>query len=80
MAVSAKTRKKTKTVVVGGKPKFPMPDKSHARLALRFVGSAKGMSPGQKRKVVSRAYKMLGTPTAKRRVKVTSAGRITRRK
>lgn len=59
--LSAKTRKKTATVVVNGKPKFPIPDKAHAKLALAMVNQAKPpLTPAQKQKVVAKAHKVLG--------------------
>lgn len=78
MAVySAKARKKHATVKGG---RFPIGDKAHARVALARINQAKGLSAGQKRAVVSKAYKVLGTPASKRRVKVSSSGRITKKK
>lgn len=78
--LKAAARKRSATVRVKGKAKFPIPDKAHARSALARLNQAKGLSAGQKRKVVSRAYKVLGTPPSKRRVKVSSTGRISRKK
>lgn len=80
--LKAKARARHATVRVKGKPKFPIPpgSKRHARSALARLKQAKGLSAGQKRKVVARAYKVLGTPPSKRRVRVTSSGRITKKK
>lgn len=78
--LKAAARKRSATVRVKGKAKFPMPDKSHARNALARLGQAKGLSAGQKRKVARRAYRILGTPKAKRTVKVSSSGRVSRKK
>lgn len=78
--LKAKARKRSATVRVKGKAKFPIPDKAHARNALARLNQAKGLTASQKRKVVSRAYKVLGTPPSKRRVKVTSSGRVSKRK
>jgi hypothetical protein len=78
--LKAAARKRSATVHVKGRPMFPIPDRSHARSALARLGQAKGLSAGQKRKVVSRAYKVLGIPPSKRKVKVTSSGRISRKK
>ncbi len=78
--LSSKARKRSATVRVKGKEKFPIPDKKHARSALARINQAKGLSAGQKRKVVSRAYKVLGTPPSKRKVKVTGSGRISKKK
>lgn len=59
--VTMATRKKTATVVVGGKPKFPIPDKGHARAALGRINQAKPpLTPAQKRKVEDKADRMLG--------------------
>ena len=76
----SRARKRSATVKVKGKAKFPIPDKKHARVALARLNQAKGLSPSQKRKVVSKAYRVLGTPKSKRRVKVTSTGRISKKK
>lgn len=73
-------RKRSATVKVKGKAKFPIPDKKHARNALARLNQAKGLSASQKRKVVKRAYRVLGTPKAKRRVKVSSSGRVSKKK
>jgi hypothetical protein len=76
----AKARKKYATVKTKGRARFPIGDKAHARAALARLGQAKGLSASQKRTIVSKAYKKLGTPPSKRRVKVSSSGRITKRK
>ena len=62
MAVlKAAARKASATVVVGGKPKFPIPDKGHARAALARLNQAKPpLSPAQKAAVVDRADAVLG--------------------
>jgi hypothetical protein len=73
VALSAKTRKRTATVRVNGEPKFPMPDKKHARLALQYLGRAKGLTAAQKQKVRARANKMLGK--TKRRSMGAARGR-----
>lgn len=78
--LKAAARKRSATVRVKGKAKFPIPDKKHARNALARINQAKGLSASQKRKVVSRAYRKLGTPPSKRTVRVSSSGRITKRK
>ena len=44
----------------GQKNRFPMPDKKHARLALRFLPRATNMPPGMAAKVRSRAQQILG--------------------
>ncbi len=61
MAVlKAKARKKHATVVVGGEPKFPIPDKAHAIAALSRLDQAKPpLTPAQKAKVRARANKFL---------------------
>lgn len=54
--LDAATRKKTATVVVNGKPKFPINDKSHAVQALREINSAKpSLTSSQKASVRRRA-------------------------
>jgi hypothetical protein len=78
--LKAAARKRSATVRVKGKAKFPIPTKAHARVALARLNQAKGLSASQKRKVVSRAYKKLGVPPSKRRVKVTASGRISKKK
>jgi len=62
MAVlNAKQRKRSATIVVGGKSKFPIPDKAHARAALARLNQAKPpLTPEQKARVRARAYHMLG--------------------
>jgi hypothetical protein len=77
--LSARSAKRSATVKVKGVRTVPMPDKSHARTALARVSQAKGLSKSQKQKVVSRAYKILGTPVSERHVKVTKAGRIAKK-
>lgn len=76
----AAARKRNATVKTKGRARFPIGDKAHARAALARLNQAKGLTAGQKRKVVSRAYKVLGTPPSKRRVKVSAAGRIVKKK
>jgi len=78
--LKGKARKRSATVKVKGKAKFPIPDKKHARNALARINQAKGLTASQKRKVVSRAYRKLGTPASKRKVRVTSSGRIAKKK
>jgi hypothetical protein len=62
MAVlNAKQRKRSATVVVDGVPKFPIPDKAHARAALARLNQAKPpLTSEQKAKVRARAYRVLG--------------------
>lgn len=62
MAVlNAKERKKSATVVVNGEPKFPIPDKAHARAALARLNQAKPpLTAEQKAKVKAKAYRVLG--------------------
>lgn len=66
MAVlNAKQRKRSATIVVNGEPKFPMPDKAHARNALARLNQAKPpLTPAQKAKVRARAHRILGTKKA----------------
>lgn len=66
MAVlKAKERKRSATIVVGGKPKFPMPDAAHARNALARLNQAKPpLTASQKAKVRARARRILGHKTA----------------
>lgn len=40
--------------------RFPIPDKAHARSALRLLGRAKGLSSGEKSRIRSRANAKLG--------------------
>lgn len=59
--IDMKEREASATVVVNGRPKFPMPDKAHARAALARVNQAKPpLTPAQKSKVENRAHRMLG--------------------
>lgn len=59
--LKAAARKRSATVVVGGKPKFPIPDKGHARAALGRLNQAKPpLTPAQKAKVVAKADRVLG--------------------
>src|SRR2546427_9080373 len=53
MAVlKAAARRASATVVVKGKPKFPIPDKAHARAALARIDQARPpLTPSQKAKV-----------------------------
>lgn len=56
--ISAAERKKTATVAGG---KFPIPDKAHAKAALRDIGLAKpALTSSQKATVESKADAMLG--------------------
>jgi hypothetical protein len=59
--LKAHARKASATVVVKGKPKFPIPDKAHARAALARIDQAKPkLTPAQKAKVKAKAYRVLG--------------------
>jgi hypothetical protein len=78
--LKAAGRKRSATVKTKGRARFPIPDKAHARVALARVNQAKGLSAGQKRAIVSRAYRKLGTPPGQRRVKISSSGRVTKKK
>lgn len=62
MAVlKAAARKRSATLVVGGKAKFPIPDKAHAKAALARLNQAKPpLTASQKAKVKARAYRVLG--------------------
>lgn len=62
MAVlKAAARRRSATIVVNGKAKFPIPDKAHAKAALARLGQAKPpLTPAQKAKVRARAYRVLG--------------------
>lgn len=68
------------SVKVGGKWKFPLNTKGRARNALARINQGKGLSVGQKRTVVAKAYRVLGVPKSKRRVKISSSGRVTKKK
>lgn len=67
MAVlKAHARKASATVVVNGKPKFPIPDKAHARAALARIDQAKPpLTKAQKAKVRAKAHRVLGTKKKK---------------
>lgn len=56
MAISQQLRKKTATF---GGDRFPMPDKSHAELALQDLPAAKNISSAQEGQVRARATRML---------------------
>lgn len=59
--LNAKQRKASATVVVNGQPKFPIPDKAHARSALARIDQAKPpLTPSQKAKVRAKANRVLG--------------------
>jgi len=59
--LNAKQRKASATVVVGGKPKYPIPDKGHAKAALGRINQAEPpLTPGQKAAVRAKAHKVLG--------------------
>lgn len=59
--LNAKQRKASATVVVNGQPKFPIPDKAHARAALARIDQAKpSLTPSQKAKVRAKANRVLG--------------------
>jgi hypothetical protein len=66
----------TGTVLVKGVPKLPVNTPGRARAALARINQAKGLSPGQKRKVISEAYKALGIPKERRRLTVNGSGAI----
>ena len=68
------------TVLVKGTPKLPTNTPGRARAALARINQATGLSPAQKVEVVRAAYARLGTPPAQRKVAVSSAGRITKKK
>ncbi len=56
----AAARKANATVVVKGKPKFPIKDKAHASVALARLNQAKPpLTASQKAKVRARANKFL---------------------
>ena len=59
--LSARMRRKTATVHVGGKAKYPIGDKAHAQAALARLNQAKPpLTPKQKAHVRKRAYTMMG--------------------
>lgn len=61
----AAARKANATIVVKGKPKFPMKDKAHARVALSRLDQAKPpLTAAQKARVKARAYRILGKKPA----------------
>lgn len=60
--LNAKQKKASATIVVNGQPKFPIPDKGHARAALARINQAKPpLTPAQKAKVRAKAHRVLGT-------------------
>lgn len=60
-ALSAKQHARDATVKSGGKGKFPIPDKNHARMALADLNRAKPpLTPAQKATVQAKAHKVLG--------------------
>lgn len=63
MAVlNARQRRASATVVVNGQPKFPIPDKGHARAALARLNQAKPpLTPAQKARVRAKAEAVLGS-------------------
>ena len=71
MAVlKAAARRASATIVVKGKPKYPIPDKAHARAALARIDQAKPpLSASQKAKVRAKAHRVLGTNTKKKKKK-----------
>ncbi len=59
--LKAAARKRSATIVVNGQPKFPMPDKAHARNALARLNQARPpLTASQKAKVRARAHRILG--------------------
>lgn len=65
VVLKAKARKASATVVVGGKPKFPIPDAGHAKAALARINQARPpLTPSQKAKVRARANKFLKSKKA----------------
>jgi hypothetical protein len=76
----AAARKRHATIKTKGRARFPIGDKKHARAALARINQAKGLSASSKRKVIKRAYSVLGTPKSKRRVRVSASGRVTKKK
>ncbi len=57
----AAQRKKLAVVKTGGKDKFPIGDKGHAKAALGRINQAEPpLTPGQKAKVRAKANKVLG--------------------
>jgi len=58
--LKAAARKRHATVIVNGKPKFPINDAGHAKAALARLGQAKPpLTAAQKAKVRARANKFL---------------------
>lgn len=56
--LDAAQRKASATVVVDGKPKFPIPDAEHARLAEQYVHSS-DLTPAQRATVLAKASAVL---------------------
>jgi hypothetical protein len=62
----AKERKESATVVVNGKPKYPIKDEAHAELALKLINSAKpALTSDQKTKVRRKAARFGATSSKK---------------
>lgn len=57
-----------KRLMEKGRARFPIPDKTHAKLALARLSQAKGLSPDARKRVAQRAANVLGkvTPGAER--------------
>ena len=65
MAVlKAKARQRSATITQktngGTRYRFPMPDKAHARNALARLPQAKNLTAADRKKIRSRAFKILG--------------------
>jgi hypothetical protein len=65
--LKAAARKRSATVKVGGKAKFPIPDKKHAALAIGYEDKAKPpLTPAQRSAVESKEAKFGVGPKAKK--------------
>ncbi len=70
MRLNTKQRKKSATIEVDGKGKFPIPDKRHAIAAAERINQAKPpLTPEQREKVERREAKFGVGPLAKRKAK-----------
>lgn len=58
LTTAARSKLRSSTFAVPGRRAFPIPDKSHARAALRLIGHAR--SDAEKAAIRRKAYSMLG--------------------
>ena len=78
--LNAKQRQASATIVVGGKAKYPIPDKAHARAALGRINQAEPpLTSGQKARVRARANQVLGTKGSAMKPQYSNKGKIDRK-